>query len=228
MALGNDPNLSDNGHSVNSCEVIDVANSVRSCNNLPNYPKTLRQAAGQVLDSIPIIIGGYTPYVKDVYKFDKISNSWQQLGNLTKARSMHASVIMNGGIWIIGGFNSPGTSTEIIYSNGTITAGPELPSALTQGPCALALDTGSIIIMGGGNSLQKTTYYNPATKTFSSGPNMTNSRDTFACAHFYSDRHNGRPVILSAGGRQGATAEIYDYTIAGAGWEQSTYFHIHS
>ena len=159
VALGNDPNLSDNSDPVNACEVIDMANSGTLCSNLPNYPKTLKQAAGLVLDSIPIIIGGHTPYVKDVYKFDKLSNSWQQLGKLTKARSMHASVIMNGGIWIIGGFNSPGTSTEIIYSNGTITAGPDLPSALAQGPCALALDTGSIIIMGGGEGGQKTTMY---------------------------------------------------------------------
>ena len=59
VALGNDPNLSDNGNPVNSCEVIDMANSGKSCRKFPNYPKTLKQAAGQVLDSIPIIIGGH-------------------------------------------------------------------------------------------------------------------------------------------------------------------------
>ena len=192
----------------------------------PNYPKTLKQAAGQVLDSIPIIIGGHSPYVKDVYKFDKIANSWQQLGSLAIGRSMHTSVIMNGGIWSIGGFQS-GKSTEIIYSNGTITAGPELPLDLGGGPCALALDTGSIIITGGQKNGKTTTYYNPATQDFSSGPNMINKHDRFACAHFYSDKHSGRPVILSAGGQAGATAEIYDYTIVGAGWEQSMYFHIY-
>ena len=126
VALGNDPNLSANSNPFNSCEVINMANSGTSCRNFPNYPKTLMQAAGQVLDSIPIIIGGYSPYVKDVYKFDKIANSWKQLGSLTNARSMHTSVIMNGGIWIIGGYNSPGKRTEIIYSNGTITAGKVL------------------------------------------------------------------------------------------------------
>ena len=125
VATGNDQNLSSNGDPVNSCEVIDMANSTTSCSNLPIYPQTLKQAAGQVLDSTPIIIGGHSSsgYHDQVYKFDYLSNSWQQLGSLVKPRSMHASVIMNGGIWIIGGYNSPGTSTEIIYSNGTITAG---------------------------------------------------------------------------------------------------------
>ena len=208
-----------------------MANSGTSCRKFPNYPKTLKQAAGQVLDSIPIIIGGHSispgKYHNNVYKFDKISHSWQQLGSLAKARSMHTSIIMNGGIWIIGGWNSPAKSTEIIYSNGTITAGPELPSDHGAGPCALALDTGSIIIMGGGYGGKKTTYYNPVTQAFSSGPNMINKHDRFACAHFYSDKHSGRPVILSAGGQAGATAEIYDYTIVGAGWEHSMYFHIY-
>ena len=129
VATGNDQDLSSNSDPVNSCEVIDMVNSTKLCSNLPAYPLTLKQAAGQVLDSIPIIIGGHysvlydTGYHDQVYKFDNISNTWQQLGTLSKPRSMHASVIMDGGIWIIGGYNSPGTSTEIIYSDGTITAG---------------------------------------------------------------------------------------------------------
>ena len=124
VATGNDQDLSSNADPVNSCEVIDMVNSTKSCSNLPAYPRTLKQAAGQVLDSIPIIIGGHYPgYHDQVYKFDIVSNTWQQLGTLSKARSMHASVIMDGGIWIMGGYNSPGTATEIIYSNGTITAG---------------------------------------------------------------------------------------------------------
>ena len=128
VATGNDQDLSSNSDPVNSCEVIDMVNSTKSCSNLPAYPLTLKQAAGQVLDSIPIIIGGHSSsgYYDEVYKFDIISKTWQQLGTLSKQRSMHASVIMDGGIWIMGGFNSPGTSTEIIYSNGTITTGKVL------------------------------------------------------------------------------------------------------
>ena len=125
VATGNDQDLSSNSNPVNSCEVINMVSSTKSCSNLPAYPLTLKQAAGQVLDSIPIIIGGHSSsgYYDEVYKFDIISKTWQQLGTLSKQRSMHGSVIMDGGIWIMGGYNSPGTSTEIIYSNGTITTG---------------------------------------------------------------------------------------------------------
>ena len=109
----------------------------------------------------------------------------------------------------------------------TLTAGPELPSDLGAGPCALALDTGLIIIMGGQVDGFKTMYYNPVTGAYLSGPNMLNDHESFACTHFHSHRHNGRPVILSAGGKFTNKAEIYDYTIVAAGWEQSMYFHIY-
>lgn len=110
----------------------------------------------------------------------------------------------------------------------TLTAGPELPSVRGAGPCALALNTGLIIIMGGSNDGYETTYYNPATESFiSSSPNMINDHESFACVHFYSDKHNGRPVVLSAGGKSTNKAEIYDYTTGGAVWEQSTYFYIY-
>ena len=81
VATGNDQNLSSNNDPVNSCEVIDMANSTTSCSNLPIYPQTLKQATGQVLDSTPIIIGGHSSsgYHDQVYKFDYLSNSWQYL-----------------------------------------------------------------------------------------------------------------------------------------------------
>ena len=51
------------------------------------------------------------------------------------------------------------------------------------------------------------------------------SLPNFACALFYSEKHNGRPVILSAGGRSsrygGASAEILD--LKTKTWESSKF-----
>ena len=42
---------------------------------------------------------------------------------------------------------------------------------------------------------------------------MLNGRENFGCAHFYSDAHFGRPVVLAAGDySSGSEAEILDYT----------------
>lgn len=47
---------------------------------------------------------------------------------------------------------------------------------------------------------------------------MIYGHEMFACVHFYSDKHGGRPVILSAGGSSNSKAEIYDYV--NGHWEE--------
>ena len=95
------------GNEQDVCEVINMTNSTASYNNLPAYPLSLRSSTGQVVNFIPIIAGGvegYNNYVSNVYKFDKQSNLWLSLGNLVTPRYLHSSTILNGALWIIGGY----------------------------------------------------------------------------------------------------------------------------
>ena len=50
---------------------------------------------------------------------------------------------------------------------------------------------------------------------------MLYERDLHACTIFESPLHNGRPVAIAAGGSKSKTAEVLDYTVAGAFWEIS-------
>ena len=87
---------------------------------------------------------------------------------------------------------------------------------------------GDVLIMGGYESSRSVTRFHPSAaehaSSFTSKPDMLFSRANFACAHFYSQKHSGRPVVLSAGGKGsslgGSTAEILDYTKKDT-WEQS-------
>merc|ERR1712080_645144 len=63
--------------------------------------------------------------------------------------------------------------------------------------------------------------YDPDNDKFTSAPSMLYGRNGAGCAMFYSALHENRPVILAAGGRNGVTAEIFDYTVAEK-WEEIT------
>ena len=220
--------------SSNAVEAINMADSTASCNSLPPYPMEVAQAIGIMINGVQIIAGGYaftisTSKLSEVYKLDYDGNSWVFLGNMAIPRNQLAVAELNGGAWAMGGFSS-GTwssmesSTEIIYTDGTILDGPDLPE--TRGRhCAVTLPNGNVVIMGGRTSstvLSKDVLiYDISTSTYTSGPDMAYGHENFACAHFYSDKHGGRPVILSAGGMSSSNTEIYNYTSENGVWEQS-------
>ena len=86
----------------------------------------------------------------------------------------------------------------------------------------LTFKDGKIMILGGEPDKSVITY-DPTTSAYTSGPDMLNGRENFGCAHFESDAHFGRPVVLAAGGSSGSKAEILDYTGTGQ-WTSSKFF----
>ena len=109
------------------------------CPNLPPYPYALRLSTGHVVDSVPIIAGGYNGgYKSYVHKYDIETNSWISLGNMVKKRNQFASVPLNGALWVLGGYSPITKSTELIFPNGTIVGGPDLPAPRAR-HCAVTL-----------------------------------------------------------------------------------------
>ena len=208
----------------------------KSCNSLPFYPKAVKMANGMMINGVQIIAGGgdFSGPISEVYKLDHLSNSWVLLGNMAEKRKNFAVAELNGGVWAMGGLitnskSSLTSSTEIIYADGIILDGPDLPEA-RAGHCAVTLPNGKVVIMGGKTSQsvisKDVLFYDPSTSTYTSGHHqMAYEHDMFACTHFYSDKHLGRPVILSAGGSSTSKAEIYDY-VNGI-WEDSKLFLSH-
>ena len=113
------------------CEVINMKDATSLCPNLPPYPYALRLSTGHVVNSVPIIAGGYNSgYKSYVHKHDIETNSWISLGNMVKPRNQFTSVPLNGALWVLGGYtgSSKEKSTELIFPNGTIVGGPDLPA----------------------------------------------------------------------------------------------------
>ena len=220
------------GNPSNVVEAINMADSTASCNSLPPYPMDVRLANGIMINGVQIIVGGEVEVgFSEVYKLDYNGNSWVLLGNMAVPRSSLAVAELNGGAWAMGGFSPPSflpqSSTEIIYTDGTILDGPDLPEPRVR-HCAVTLPNGNVVIMGGRTSQglfigvsKDVLIYDTSTSTYTSGPDMAYDHENFACTHFYSDKHGGRPVILSAGGFSSSKTEIYDYTSENGVWEQS-------
>ena len=79
------------------------------------------------------------------------------------------------------------------------------------------------MILGGQTDTKSVITYDPKTSAYTSGPDMLNGHQNFGCAHFNSDAHFGRPVVLAAGDKIGPKAEILDYTGTGQ-WTSSKFF----
>ena len=216
------------------CQVIDVSSST-SCANLPSYPYSMRYATGGVINNSPIICGGYrrsgSPREQEsCYRFNESSNSWNLHSTMSSRRSNHAASVLPGiaQLFISGGLDGSSllASTEFIDADGSVTSGPNLPVA-RYGHCMVTLHDSKVIIIGGYPSSlnQNVLVFNPADNSYTTGPSMSYERRHSACTLFHSDLHNGRPVVLAAGGSGQATAEVYDYTNSNQ-WETSIHLNI--
>jgi len=184
-------------------------------------------ATGGVVNGSPIICGGWRSNgekTDSCHRFDKNANSWKFHSTMKSKRNRHASTVVNNALFITGGNTGRNilATTEYIYANGTVQSGPNLPEA-RHGHCSVTLHDGKVMILGAFNpsSLRRNVIImDPADNSFATRPSMSYKRVNAACTLFYSPLHNGRPVVLAAGGRNQATAEVYDYTYANQ-WQTS-------
>ena len=105
-------------------------------------------------------------------------------------------------LWVLGGDNvggvgSAASTSEFIFSNGTITDGPYPYSSGTRGVCMVQLATGDVLILGGISTLKKVTRYNPTTGAFTTQQDMNFDKKEFACTVFYSDKHGKKNILFT-------------------------------
>jgi len=204
------------------CQVVDMSSN-KTCSNLSPYPFTTHLASGGVLYEVPIICGGYTngKATDKCYKYNISSQTWELLAKMTTPRTNWPIAVINGTLFAAGGYNGGSlSSTEYIYSDGTVAPGPNLPNSKNN-HCSVTLHDGRVMIIGSNSYDQpkKVLIFNPKDESFTNGPSLLYNRDYAACTLFKSPMHNYRPVVLAAGGMYQRSAEILDYTNGNA-WEE--------
>ena len=204
--------------------------SSTSCLQLPTYPFKLSGASGGVINGSPMVCGGYNynnnaPKDKSsCYSHDKELNIWKQHAIMNHARDVPASVVLDKSLWVTGGWGgSRLKSTEFVRGDGTVTMGPDLPTA-RSGHCMVTLHDGKVMIIGGNPTYQDVLVFDQSNNGFTTGPSTLEKRSSSACTLFNSPLHGNRPIVLAAGGYDvSVRAEIFDYTITNE-WQTSMYF----
>ena len=93
------------------------------------------------------------------------------------------------------------------------------------GHCSITLHDGKIMLIGGHPIRNGVLVFDPEDNSFKPGPSLLYWREFHGCALFFSAKHGGRPVVLSAGDYyEYWTAEILDYSVPNARWERSKLF----
>ena len=88
----------------------------------------------------------------------------------------------------------------------------------------IKLPSGKLLLIGGHSSSsvgKKVLEFDPATNAYVKMPPLTKKRLNHACAVFQSPQHEGRYVVMTAGGYLEETAEILDYSQPNAKWTPS-------
>ena len=145
--------------------------------------------------------------------YDPISGTFTPTGSMTIARVDHtATLLPNGQVLIAGGGNCNSgcvhfNSAELYDpSSGTFSPTPGKMATPYSGAAAILLNSGKVLIAGGGNSFAE--LYDPATGLFTQSGAMVNPRDSFTATLL----QNGK--VLFAGGLIGnavsSSAEIYN------------------
>ena len=190
-------------------EVIELENSNKICDPLPDYPIGVDGTNGALLDGkTPIVCGGEfrdSSVSERCFKLDPESRNWDEVASMKVAREEAATIALDSeSLWITGGFNdNDGYLATTEVAKPLVSApvfGPDLPYGVSN-HCLLKLNSSKIMLIGG------TTISGPSNRTlfadisadgfapFSEGPSMERGRDFSACGLLSS-----RQVVVVAGG----------------------------
>lgn len=174
---------------------------------VPDYPLSISEAVGGVLNDQILVCGGITSpftYHDDCYSLDSTRKEWVTRPSMKHVRIKAASVVINGTLWVTGGQTDREwtATTEYLQDNEWI-AGPPLPTPLLN-HCMALLDNETVLISGGlqrdfhPNKSRRSWLFHWSNKTFEETALLVNQRFAHACASL--ELANGtRAVAVVAG-----------------------------
>ena len=154
-----------NSRQLNNIEIIDLETSSTSCQDLPNFPRSVQNAiGGLIFDKHPIICGGFDNTISRSCSSYK-NGVWNLFPSMTKPRRFAAaspSPFSNGSLFVTGGgYNEPYLSTaEVLYDDGWQQLSASLPVTIFS-HCMVLLNSTTVLIIGGtqGGSLYSSNTY---------------------------------------------------------------------
>jgi hypothetical protein len=190
-------------------EVIDLEDSSNICQDLADYPIQVEGAVGGLLNQVdPLVCGGKYPYTNVCY----VVNQPGQSSHMLEERSHSASITLNSTrLWITGGYGDGRLQTSEFKP---YAKGPDLPYVV-YGHCLVGVNSSTALLCGGFNHdghLSRCRYMDWEDHSWSQGPSMMTTRRDHSCGIFKSAAHQGRNVVIAAGGQNVANMD-YDHLL---------------
>jgi hypothetical protein len=185
-------------------EVIDLEDGSNICQDLDDYPIQVQGAFGGLLNQVdPLVCGGRVPNTNVCY----VVNQPGQSSEMLEKRAYSASLTLNSThLWITGGFNGiiRLQTSEFVSIGQPSVQGPDLPYA-AEGYCLVGVNSSTALLCGGekdwgGEILNECYYMDWEDHSWLQGPSMMTKRYHHSCGIFKSAAHQGRNVVLAAGG----------------------------
>ncbi len=170
----------------NRIENLELENALQGF-PLVSYRDNLYRVGGMYAKNLPNEIEDLHS-ISDFRSFNTETKEWTQLPSLPVARSSHDAVVLDGKLYVFGGWNLDGsddgdwTSTPFVFDldaqNGTWQELPQQP--FERRAIAVSHWKGKLVVLGGIDSENELSHdfdlYDPNTRTWSKGPIIPGKR----------------------------------------------------
>jgi hypothetical protein len=184
-------------------EVIDLEDASNICQVLEDYPNGVEGAVGGFLNQGDPLVCGGRPYTNVCHVVNKPGQSSEML----EEREFSASLTLNSShLWVTGGSNGNGflQTSEFVSIGQPSVQGPDLPYAVA-GHCLVGVNSSTALLCGGdyGQFFNECHFMDWEDHSWSQGPSMMTKRIQHSCGIFKSAAHQGRNIVIAAGGYNG-------------------------
>ena len=134
-------------------EVVDIRENSSYCRSLPHYPLQAQYASGGILNGQPLICGGIVGLgdaSNECYVYNATSLTWALFANMTHKRYGASGVTLDDKRFLImggSGQTNDNSTSEYIFSDGSVEVGPITPYIGLDWHCLVRLDDGKVIII---------------------------------------------------------------------------------
>jgi hypothetical protein len=179
---------------------------------LEDYPIQVQGAVGGLLNQGDPLVCGGAPATNVCYVVNKPGQSSEML----EERGYSASLTLNSShLWVTGGYNGNVwlQTSEFVSIGQPSVQGPDLPNAVGN-HCLVGVNSSTALLCGGSNNggdLNECHYMDLEDHSWSQGPFMMTKRRTRSCGIFKSAAHQGRNIVIAAGGYNGAFLDSVEF-----------------
>ena len=212
-------------------EVIGPDGRTKICKgNNAAYPLEISLATATYTNDKIVVCGGQYPLTDECHVYQQ-GQGWTLLSRMAQARSYSASIPIQGGMLVTGGYDGSNrlkTSQIVKLDGSAVTDGPEIPE-VRAGHCMTSdKEEDAFFLLGGADGnydATSTVWQLEYNKDFilKKTTNMNKRRFNLGCAIFRSDQHGSRPLLVAAGsgafGNGGNSCEFWDFTQSDSQWQ---------